>query len=137
MVKALKPELNKIFKPAFLGRLVIIPYFPIRDESLKLIVRLKLAKIQRRLHETHKIGLTHDEKLIEEVVRRTRMLNMGTQSLLLTGGIPLDIDVLLGRGAGLSAAATGKTRLSVVYLNTLGSEREKQFFVGQLAQALR
>ncbi len=33
--KALKPELNKIFKPAFLGRLVIIPYFPIRDEALK------------------------------------------------------------------------------------------------------
>ena len=35
LVKALKPELNKIFKPAFLGRLVIIPYFPIRDEALK------------------------------------------------------------------------------------------------------
>src|SRR5579872_6245697 len=33
LVKALKPELNKIFKPAFLGRLVIIPYFPIRDED--------------------------------------------------------------------------------------------------------
>ena len=49
LVKALKPELNKIFKPAFLGRLVIIPYFPIRDEALKQIVRLKLAKIQRRL----------------------------------------------------------------------------------------
>src|SRR5436190_8281322 len=28
LVKALKPELNKIFKPAFLGRLVIVPYFP-------------------------------------------------------------------------------------------------------------
>src|SRR6195256_3264916 len=35
IAKALKPELNKIFKPAFLGRLVIIPYFPIRDEALK------------------------------------------------------------------------------------------------------
>ena len=33
--KALKPELNKIFKPAFLGRLVIIPYFPVRDEALQ------------------------------------------------------------------------------------------------------
>ena len=33
LVKALKPELDKIFKPAFLGRMVIIPYFPIRDES--------------------------------------------------------------------------------------------------------
>ena len=55
LVKALKPELNKIFKPAFLGRLVIIPYFPIRDEALKQIIVLKLGKIQRRMQETHKL----------------------------------------------------------------------------------
>ena len=35
LVKALKPELDKVFKPAFLGRMVIIPYFPIRDEALQ------------------------------------------------------------------------------------------------------
>jgi type VI secretion system protein VasG len=33
IVKAIKPELNKIFKPAFLGRLVVIPYYPVRDEA--------------------------------------------------------------------------------------------------------
>jgi hypothetical protein len=84
----------------------------------------------------NRVSSVVDEKLIEEVVRRTRMLNMGAQSLLLTGGIPVDIDLLLGRGTGPTAAVNGKARLSVVYLNTLGSEREKQFFVGQLAQAL-
>ena len=84
----------------------------------------------------NRVSSVVDEKLVEEVVRRMRMLNMGTQSLLLTGGIPLDIDLLLGHGASATAAAAGKTRLSVIYLNTLGSEREKQFFVGQLAQAL-
>jgi type VI secretion system protein VasG len=51
MVKALKPELDKIFKPAFLGRLMIVPYYPVRDEALKQIIRLKLGKIQRRLLE--------------------------------------------------------------------------------------
>src|SRR6202034_217630 len=55
LVNALKPELNKVFKPAFLGRLVIIPYFPIRDENLKKIVVLKMAKIQRRILETHRV----------------------------------------------------------------------------------
>jgi hypothetical protein len=84
----------------------------------------------------NRVSSVVDEKLIEEVVRRTRMLNMGAQSLLLTGGIPLDIDLLLGRADGPLASAAGKARLSVIYLNTLGSEREKQFFVGQLAQAL-
>jgi hypothetical protein len=84
----------------------------------------------------NRVSSVVDDKLIEEVVRRTRMLNMGAQSLLLTGGIPLDIDLLLGQGTGPTAVASGKTRLSVVYLNTLGSEREKQFLVGQLAQAV-
>ena len=60
LVKALKPELNKIFKPAFLGRMVIIPYLPIRDENLKQIIKLKLGKIQRRIQENHKIELSYD-----------------------------------------------------------------------------
>ncbi len=58
LVKALKPELNKIFKPAFLGRLVIIPYFPVRDEALREIIVLKLNRIRRRLLENHKVKLT-------------------------------------------------------------------------------
>jgi len=81
LLKALKPELNKIFKPAFLGRMVIIPYFPIRDEALKQIVRLKVAKIQRRLLETHKIELTHDEALIEEVAKRCTEVESGARNV--------------------------------------------------------
>jgi type VI secretion system protein VasG len=81
LVKALKPELDKIFKPAFLGRLVIIPYFPIRDEALKQIVRLKVGKIQRRIQETHKIALTHDEALIDEVARRCTEVESGARNV--------------------------------------------------------
>ncbi len=81
LVKALKPELNKIFKPAFLGRMVIIPYFPIRDEALKQIVRLKIAKIQKRLLETHKIPLTHDEAVVEEVAKRCTEVESGARNV--------------------------------------------------------
>jgi type VI secretion system protein VasG len=81
LAKALKPELDKIFKPAFLGRLVIIPYFPIRDEALKHIIVLKLAKIQRRLQETHRIALTYDPELIEEVSRRCTEVESGARNV--------------------------------------------------------
>jgi type VI secretion system protein VasG len=81
LVKALKPELNKVFKPAFLGRLVIIPYFPIRDEALKRIVVLKLAKIQRRVQNTHGIALTHEETLIDEVARRCTEVESGARNV--------------------------------------------------------
>jgi type VI secretion system protein VasG len=81
LVKALKPELDKVFKPAFLGRLVIIPYYPVRDEALKLIVRLKLGKIQRRIQETHRIALTHDEALIDEVAKRCTEVESGARNV--------------------------------------------------------
>jgi type VI secretion system protein VasG len=81
LVKALKPELDKIFKPAFLGRLVIIPYFPIRDEALKTIVKLKVGKIQRRLMDTHKIALTHDDTLVDEVARRCTEVESGARNV--------------------------------------------------------
>jgi type VI secretion system protein VasG len=38
LVEALKPELNKTFKPAFLGRTVIIPFFPLADDVLRKII---------------------------------------------------------------------------------------------------
>ena len=81
LVKALKPELNKIFKPAFLGRLVIIPYFPIRDESMKKIIALKLGKIQKRLQETHRIALTWDQPLVDEVAKRCTEVESGARNV--------------------------------------------------------
>jgi len=81
MVKALKPELNKIFKPAFLGRLMIVPYFPVRDEALKQIIRLKLGKIQRRLMETHKVALVYDDVLLNEVAARCTEVESGARNV--------------------------------------------------------
>src|SRR5260370_29393186 len=69
LAKALKPEMNKIFKPAFMGRLVTVPYFPLRDEAMKQIVTLKLAKIQRRIRENHKIELSYDPSVIAKVAK--------------------------------------------------------------------
>jgi type VI secretion system protein VasG len=81
LVNALKPELNKTFKPAFLGRLVIIPYFPIREEALKKIITLKLAKIQRRLQDTHKLALTYEDALVDEVARRCTEVESGARNV--------------------------------------------------------
>src|SRR5207237_4829490 len=68
-------------KPAFLGRLVIIPYFPIRDEALKKIIGLKLGKIQRRLLETHKISLDCDNAVLDEVARRCTEVESGARNV--------------------------------------------------------
>ncbi len=102
LVQAMKPELNKIFKPAFLGRMVIVPYYPIRDEALKKIIVLKLKKIQRRIEENHKIRLTYDDKLIDEVSRRCTEVESGARNVdnILTNSLLPDISrQILGRMA--------------------------------------
>jgi type VI secretion system protein VasG len=123
LVNVLKPELNKIFKPAFLGRLVIVPYFPIRDENLKRIVVLKLAKIQRRLRETHRLRLTYNPALVDEVARRCTEVESGARNVdnILTntllpdisrrllagmaeGGLPESVHITMGEGGSFEYA---------------------------------
>ncbi|HYM75940.1 MAG TPA: type VI secretion system ATPase TssH [Candidatus Dormibacteraeota bacterium] len=112
LVKALKPELNKIFKPAFLGRMVLIPYLPIRDENLKQIIRLKLGKIQRRIQENHKIDLTYDAALIEEVAKRCTEVESGARNVdnILTNTLLPDISRQL---LGSMAANEPMARINV------------------------
>ncbi len=112
LVKALKPELDKIFKPAFLGRLVITPYYPIRDEAMKRIIVLKLGKIQRRLQETHKLALTYDPALVDEVARRCTEVESGARNVdnILTNTLLPDISRQL-----LTAFAEG-TRPSSIHV---------------------
>jgi type VI secretion system protein VasG len=97
LVKALKPELNKTFKPAFLGRMVIIPYFPILDDAMKQIIRLKLGKIERRLFETHRINLKYDDAMVDEVAQRCTEVESGARNVdnILTNTLLPEISIRL------------------------------------------
>jgi type VI secretion system protein VasG len=110
LVKAIKPELDKVFKPAFLGRLVIIPYYPIRDEALKKIIVLKLGKIVRRLQESHRIALTYDDAVIEEVAKRCTEVESGARNVdnILTNTMLPEISKQI-----LGAIAEGQTPSAV------------------------
>ena len=81
MLTALRPELNKIFKPAFLGRLQVIPYFPVRDEVLRRIILLKLGKIERRMLATHRIRLLCDPSLVETIAQRCTEVESGARNV--------------------------------------------------------
>lgn len=70
MAKALREPLLKIFPPALLGRLVVIPYYPLSDTMLASIVRLQLVRIQKRILENHKIPFEYDDDVVKLVVSR-------------------------------------------------------------------
>ncbi len=60
---------------------MVIPYFPIRDEAMRKIIELKLAKIQRRLQESHRVALTYDAALVDEVARRCTEVESGARNV--------------------------------------------------------
>ena len=93
ILKAIKPELNKIFKPAFLGRLVVIPYYPVRDENLKKIIELKLDKIKRRMLANHRIQLQYGRDVVDEVATRCTEVESGARNVdnILTNTLLPDI----------------------------------------------
>jgi type VI secretion system protein VasG len=87
LAEALNPELRKIFKPALLGRLIVVPYYPIDDQSLRRIIKLKLGQIGERLEENHRVPFTYSEELISEIVRRCTEVESGARNVdhILTG----------------------------------------------------
>jgi len=81
LAEALHPELLKTFKPAFLGRVTLVPYFPLSDAVLQQIVRLQLARIEQRLAANHRAKFSYDPALIPEIARRCTEVQSGARNI--------------------------------------------------------
>jgi len=74
---ALRGPLLEVFPPALLGRLLVVPYYPLSDEMLASIVRLQLKRIQLRLEQNHGIVSEVDDSVIERIVQRCTEVESG------------------------------------------------------------
>ncbi len=81
LLEALKPDLQAYFKPAFLGRVTVVPFFPLRDEALAKIIRLKLGKISKRVKENYRAELTCTDKFIDTVAARCQDVDTGARNI--------------------------------------------------------
>ena len=79
LIELLRPSLQRAFKPAFLGRLSVIPYYPISDEIMRLIVGLKLFKVRERMQVNHGARLVYDDALAEMIVTRCTEVDSGAR----------------------------------------------------------
>lgn len=79
--EALHMELLQHFQASFLGRLIIVPYYPLGEEEIHRIVHLKLAKIQQRFLETHHAQLSFDEQLISMIAARCTEVTSGARNI--------------------------------------------------------
>ncbi len=70
LAQALREPLLKVFPPALLGRLVVIPYYPLSDAVLAQIVKLQLGRITRRVQERYRIPFSVGDDVVDMIVSR-------------------------------------------------------------------
>ncbi|MEW8022423.1 MAG: type VI secretion system ATPase TssH [Candidatus Thiodiazotropha sp.] len=79
IASSLHDPLLKVFPAALLGRLVVIPYYPLSDEVLAKVVRLQLGRIESRIQENHGIPLTYDDSVVKLIISRCTEVESGAR----------------------------------------------------------
>lgn len=109
LAEALRPALMHSFKPAFLGRLKVVPYYPISDDVLARIITLKLGRIRDRVRANHKAAFEWSDSLVEAVLQRCTEVDSGARNVdhILNGTLLPEIaeSVLtaMAEGGGITA----------------------------------
>ncbi|MCH9672302.1 MAG: type VI secretion system ATPase TssH, partial [Gammaproteobacteria bacterium] len=63
LTDALHEDLLNSFKPAFLGRVALVPYYPLSDDVMVKIINLKLGKVGRRVTENYGATFTYSDEV--------------------------------------------------------------------------
>jgi len=109
LADALRPELLKVFPPALLGRLIVLPYFPLSPTMLQGIVRLQLDRVKNRITENHGISFEYAPAVVDLIVSRCTEVASGGRmidAILTNTMLPeLSIQLLNKQMAGEEIAA--------------------------------
>lgn len=81
LIRALQSELSKSFPAAFLGRVRIVPYYPLSDEALKSIARLHLNDIKKRLGH-YQIKMKYDDEVVQHIINQYAMPAHGAREVI-------------------------------------------------------
>ena len=76
---AIRPELLKSFKDAFLGRITVVPYFPLTADVLRKIIRLKLGRVADRMKESYRAPFTYDDAVVTAILGRCNEAESGAR----------------------------------------------------------
>ena len=120
---ALRPALLKTFPAALLGRLVVIPYYPLSDTMLRAIIRLQLGRIEKRIRANYGIPFTYTDETVKLIASRCTELESGGRMIdaILTNNVLPSISQRF-----LESTADGKV-LPRVHINAVDSEFVYEF----------
>jgi type VI secretion system protein VasG len=120
---ALRPALLKTFPAALLGRLVVIPYYPLSDTMLRAIIRLQLGRIEKRIRANYGIPFTYTDETVKLIASRCTELESGGRMIdaILTNNVLPSISQRF-----LESTADGKL-LPRVHINAVDAEFVYEF----------
>jgi type VI secretion system protein VasG len=78
---ALREELAKSFKPAFLGRVTVVPYLPLSHDTLRQVATLQLQRIAGRIERKFGATLRYSPELTDAVVARCTDASAGARGI--------------------------------------------------------
>jgi type VI secretion system protein VasG len=81
IMTAIRPALVKHFKPALLGRMTVVPFYPISADAMKEIVTLKLHQVGKRLMESHRMKFGYDPAAVDLISQRCTEVESGARNI--------------------------------------------------------
>lgn len=76
-----RPQLLRYFKPAFLGRTTVIPYYPLGDEDLLKICKINMRRIEKRVKAHYNASFSYDEDVLLHIVARSQEVDTGARNI--------------------------------------------------------
>lgn len=74
-------ELVNHFQAALLARMKVIPFYPLRKQAMKGIVKLKLGQIGKRLRESHAMDFGYDQVVADTIIERCTQIDTGARNI--------------------------------------------------------
>lgn len=81
LLETFRPQLLKYFKPAFLGRTTVIPYYPLNDDNLMKICKINMGRIEKRVKEHYGAKFSYDDDVMLHIVARSQEVDTGARNI--------------------------------------------------------
>ena len=76
-----RPQLLRYFKPAFIGRTTVIPYYPLGDDDLMKICLINMNRIKKRVKEHYNAEFTYDDDVMLHILARSQEVDTGARNI--------------------------------------------------------
>jgi type VI secretion system protein VasG len=89
LAEKLKGDLLKAFKPALLGRMAVVPFYPLSDKVIRLIITMNMKRIKDRLWTNHKVKFDYDPAAEDLIAGRCKDPDSGARNVetIVTGTV--------------------------------------------------